>query len=291
MNSLYTVDIATGAATFIAPLSGLTPGQSISGMACDKSTGIMYVSSTSVSASDIYTIDLTTGALTLIGTTGIPGLIEIAIDGTGTMYGWDILYDESFIIDKFTGASTLLGSLGVDLNYAQGGNWDPASDIIYVAAYTFSGQLMTLDKTTGALTLIGPFQNGAELDCLAFPGSADNWISISPASGVVRATSRPLDDCEIAAILQELAEMIRRSCWASRRINRRLRPSWLPSGRSALWRPSSSERLEHAKGAFEVMASSIGTAPPRTRVSWPAWVRALRSLRIVPGDTSKLEAS
>lgn len=184
-NALYTVDIVTGFATFVAPLTGMTSGQSISGMACDKSTGIMYVSSTSVSASDIYTIDLTTGALTLVGTTGIPGLIEIAIDGTGTMYGWDIVNDQSFIIDKFTGASTLLGPLGYDLNYAQGGNWDPASDIIYLAAYDFSGQLMTLDKTTGALTYIGPFQNGAELDCLAFPGSADNWISISPSSGTV----------------------------------------------------------------------------------------------------------
>lgn len=184
---LYTVDVATGADTYIAPMTGATAGQMIAGMACDKSTGIMYVSTTSITASDIYTIDLTTGVLTLIGTTGIPGLIEIAIDGTGTMYGWDIVSDVSYMIDKSTGASTLLGPLGYDLNFAQGGNWDPLSDQIYLAAYAGGGQLMTLDKVTGALTAIGPFPGGAEVDGLAFPGAAENWIAIDPSGGTVSA--------------------------------------------------------------------------------------------------------
>ena len=150
--TLYGIDITTGAETLIAPVTGVTSGQNVSGMACDKTTGIMYASSTDVNVSDIYTVNLETGELTLIGTTGIPGIIEIAIDGTGTMYAWDIVNDEAFTVDKTTGASTLLGPLGVDLNYAQGGNWDPVSDVIYVAAYSTAGQLMTIDKTTGALT-------------------------------------------------------------------------------------------------------------------------------------------
>ncbi len=184
-NGLYTIDVATGAGTYVGPLTGIIGGQSIAGMACDKSTGVMYVSTTDITSSDIYTIDLNTGALTHIGTTGIPGLIEIAIDGTGTMYGWDIVNDQSFIIDKSTGASTLLGPLGVDLNYAQGGNWDPVSDIIYVAAYSSSGQLMTLDKTTGALTMVGAFSGGSEVDAFAFPGGFSTWISIDPHSGTI----------------------------------------------------------------------------------------------------------
>jgi hypothetical protein len=186
-SKLYSIDINTGAETLIAAVTGMTGGQSVSGMACDKSTGIMYVSSTSITASDIYTVNLATGALTLIGTTGIPGVIEIAIDGTGTMYAWDIVNDEAFTVDKTTGASTLLGPLGYDLNYAQGGNWDPESDQIYLAAYTFAGQLMTMDKTTGALTLIGDFPGGAEVDCLAFPGAAENWLSIAPSNGTINA--------------------------------------------------------------------------------------------------------
>jgi hypothetical protein len=186
-STLYTIDITTGTETIIAPVTGITGGQNISGMACDKTTGIMYVSSTNITASDIYTVNLATGELTLIGTTGIPGIIEIAIDGTGTMYGWDIVNDEAFTIDKATGVSTLLGPLGIDLNYAQGGNWDPVSDEIYLAAYTTSGQLMTLDKITGTLTLIGAFPEGAEIDALAFPGGYNNWISIDQQYGTLDA--------------------------------------------------------------------------------------------------------
>ncbi len=186
-NSLYTIDVATGAGTFIGPITGITAGQSISGMACDKATGTMYVSTTDITNSDIYTINLSTGALTLIGTTGIPGLIEIAIDGSSTMYGWDIVNDASFTINTATGASTELGPLGVDLNYAQGGNWDPVSDIIYVAAYATSGQLMTLDKTTGALTMVGAFSGGSEVDAMAFPGGSSSWLSIDPNNGSLEA--------------------------------------------------------------------------------------------------------
>lgn len=186
--NLYTVEVATGASTLVGPVTGVTSGHNVSGMACDKVTGTMYVSSTDITASDIYTIDLTTGALTLIGTTGIPGLIEIAVDGTGTMYGWDIVNDESFTIDMGTGASTLLGALGVNLNYAQGGNWDPVSDNIYVASYSTAGQLMTLDKTTGALVLVGDFQGGSEVDAMGFPGGGGPvWISIAPKVGTLEA--------------------------------------------------------------------------------------------------------
>ncbi|MFU8842679.1 MAG: carboxypeptidase regulatory-like domain-containing protein [Bacteroidales bacterium] len=186
-STLYSIDINTGTETMIAPVTGITAGHNISGMACDKTTGIMYVSSTDISASDIYTVNLNTGALTMVGTTGIQGIIEIAIDGTGTMYAWDIVTDQSFTVDKTTGASTLLGALGFDLNYAQGGNWDPVSDIIYLAAYSTSGQLMTLDKTTGGLTLIGSFPGGAEVDALSFPGAAENWLTITPSSGTINA--------------------------------------------------------------------------------------------------------
>ncbi len=185
--SLYTVDVATGAGTYIGPITGITGAQMIAGMACDKTTGVMYVSTTDIAVSDLYTIDLTTGALTLIGSTGIPGLIDIAIDGTGTMYGWDLLNDEAFIIDKSTAASTYLGPLGYDLNYAQGGNWDPLSDQIYLAAYSGGGQLMTMDKVTGALTYIGPLGASVEIDALAFPGAAENWIAIDPSGGTVSA--------------------------------------------------------------------------------------------------------
>jgi len=161
------------------------------GLACDKSTGIMYASASDVTISKLYTIDLTTGEATLIGDTGIAALIDIAIDGDGDgdMYGYCIVSDASYMIDKDTGAGTYLGSIGFDAHYAQGMAWDPENDIIYLAAYNndgSGGQLRVLDTTTGNTAFIGGFPGGDELDVLAFPGSVPpRWLVIDPTSGTV----------------------------------------------------------------------------------------------------------
>ncbi len=179
------VDAATGNITTVGP-AGLQSGDIPSGLSCDKITGTLYASSTNGSESSIYMIDSITGASTFIGTTGIPALINIAIDGNGQMYGYDIAGDNAYKIDKTTGASTLIGSIGFDANYVQGMGWDPESNNIYLAAYnatTSSGELRILDKTTGNTTLVG--QLSSEIDGFAFPGGA--WLSIDPETGIVPA--------------------------------------------------------------------------------------------------------
>jgi hypothetical protein len=165
-NVLKKVEIATGAVTDIGSCSA-SGGESWTGITVDKSTNIMYGISTNVSQSTIYTIDMETGASTVIGVTGIPGAIDVTVDGTGQMYSFDIANDEAYKIDKETGASTLLGSLGYDANYAQGMGWDPEADIVYLAAYnnaTGSGELRILDRETGNTTLVGGM--GGEIDVL-----------------------------------------------------------------------------------------------------------------------------
>jgi len=192
ISELYTVDVVTGEYTFIANVSGFSAGHSAAGMACDKSNGTMYVSSLSSDKAEIYTIDLTTGVLTLIGSTELPGLIEIVVDETGTMYGWDVISDSSFIIDVNTGESTLLGSLGVDLGYAQGGSWDPVSNKIYASAFTadYVGQLMTLNRSTGAFEFVGELGNGnqIEIDALCFPGNS-SWLNLNSNAGTIDPTN------------------------------------------------------------------------------------------------------
>ena len=154
---LYAVDVTTGAATYIAAISD---ANGVNGMACDKLTNTMYVGiGDGSSSSYIGTIDLATGVVTTIGAPStIPGgyLIDIAIDGTGQMYGWS-LDDESYLINKETGEFTVLGSLGYDANYGQGGNWSADDDIIYLTAYDNGGggaQLRILDRTTGGTAVV-----------------------------------------------------------------------------------------------------------------------------------------
>jgi hypothetical protein len=133
----------------------------------------MYVCFTDITQSGIGTIDLATGAVTIIGTqSDAPGLIEIAIDGSGQMYAWDIVNDNAYTVDKATGAVTLLGSLGIDLNYGQGGNWDPVDDVIYMTVYNSAvgTEFRVLDPATGGTTLLGSLPS-SQNTAFGVPGS------------------------------------------------------------------------------------------------------------------------
>ena len=181
------VDVATGAVTSVG-YAGLISGQTPTGLTCDKTSGTLYAAGTDGSTSTIYTVDPVTGAATIVGNTNDPLLIDICVDGTGQMYGFDIGDDNAYLIDKATGASTIIGSIGFNANYAQGMGWDPTEDAIYLAAYSLDsggGELRVMDKTTGNTTLIGAF--AGEVDGLGFPGGGSNWASIDPASGTINA--------------------------------------------------------------------------------------------------------
>ncbi|MCF8234892.1 MAG: carboxypeptidase regulatory-like domain-containing protein [Bacteroidales bacterium] len=173
---LLEVDVNSGQGTVVGsvdcPLAG--SGGIMSGLASDKATGVMYAMATDISQSTLTTLDLGTGTVTEIGTTtDAPGLIDIAMNGnSGQMYGIDIVNDNSYLIDKSTGAATELGALGFDANYAQGANWDPANNIVYLAAYNganSTAELRVLDENTGATTLLT--QLPGETGAFGFPGS------------------------------------------------------------------------------------------------------------------------
>ncbi len=170
--ALIEIDVATGTATTIGslpcPLSG--SGGIWTGFACDKANGTMYAMCTDIAQSMLCTIETGTGAVTQIGTTTTaPGVIECAFNAeTGIMYGWCIVNDACYTIDLATGEATLLGPLGVNLNYAQGGSWNPWDDEVYLTAYAASGEFRILDQATGATTLLTALTS--EMACFGFPG-------------------------------------------------------------------------------------------------------------------------
>jgi hypothetical protein len=186
-NTLIKVGIAAGEVTNIGYCQPYG-GQNWSGITVDKHTNIMYGISTNTSESCLYYIDKETGETTLIGPTGIPGAIDLTIDGTGQMYSFDIVTDAAYRIDKETGASTLIGSLGYDANFVQGMGWDPEDDLIYITGYnnaTQAGELRILDRETGNTAMVGDL--GGEIDALAFPGGGFTWLSIDQHSGSLPA--------------------------------------------------------------------------------------------------------
>jgi hypothetical protein len=162
---LWTIDEVTGTMTSIGG-----GGVGLNGLAYNPTTGMMY----GASRTDLYIINMSTGGQTLVGPFNTGGLmIGIAFDGEGTLYGEDIGTDCLYSINPSTGATRLIGPFGIDLNYAQDMAYDITRKVLYLAAYTSAahGQLYTCNVTTGACTLVGNFQGGAEIDGFAIPYS------------------------------------------------------------------------------------------------------------------------
>ena len=200
-NNFYEVDPVTGAILNTMSLSPAPPGgETISGMAVDPTTGIVYGSSTNVSNSSLMTIDVTTGATSLIGTiTNSPGNIAITFDGAGDLWGYDIVNDSFMGIDKNTAAGTIIGSLGFDANFGQGMGYDDDTDQVFLVAFNngaFQPELRIADTNTGNTTFAGVLgaTTPGGLNQLSWAGtelatgggctpSDIPWASVSPDSG------------------------------------------------------------------------------------------------------------
>ncbi len=194
-NQLDTVNTTTAAVSVIGPAMPVS-GDSWSGLTCSN-TGTMYACSTNITTSTLYTLDPATGTATVVGEiTNAPGIIDIAINPAGQLYGLDIVNDVLVSINPATGAGTVVGAIGFPANYAQGMSFEETSGTLYIAAYNYDGssgqgELRTCDTGTGATTLIGAFQGGDEVDCLSFATfvPADiPWIDEDIKSGTVPAS-------------------------------------------------------------------------------------------------------
>jgi hypothetical protein len=92
-------------------------------------------------------------------------LVGIAFDEGGTLYGWDYYY--LWIIDFESGECILVGSHNITLEFGLHGHFDWDTDILYL----ISGmKLYECDEDTAECILIGSFEGGAEITCLAIPG-------------------------------------------------------------------------------------------------------------------------
>ena len=173
-------EYSTGALYEIDPengdiLDGWGGGAGLNGLAIDPTTNTMY----GCSSNDLYKINLEDGSQEYIGDI-CPGttIIAIACDSSGTCYGWDVKYSgDSWLyeIDLETGDCTPLFSLGVTLLYAQDGAFCWEDDTLYLTAYITSplsgGYLCSVDIDAEELTIVGKFENGAEITGSMFMNS------------------------------------------------------------------------------------------------------------------------
>jgi hypothetical protein len=93
-------------------------------------------------------------------------MIGLTFDMDGVCYGWDVKFSGTsklYTIDLEEGTATELWDLGMNLLYAQDGEYNRAEELIYLSAYSGGGKLITVDPTTGDTNTIGNFENNAEV--------------------------------------------------------------------------------------------------------------------------------
>lgn len=143
-----------GAATVIAPLTGIPAAATLSGLSWNSVTNTMYA----IASTELYTLNMTTGVATLIGaTTGMTLPIWLEINNAGLAFSADVGTDKLFSINLATGAATEIGALGVNLNFAQEADFNKDTNQLYMAAYVGAGVggIYTINTITGAATLVG----------------------------------------------------------------------------------------------------------------------------------------
>ncbi len=171
--NLLIIDKTTGAETVVGPLTNMVAGHTASGLSWNEADGTMYMCSTDTLTTTIYTVDLATGTLTVIGNASNAFGGWIAIDTAGNAFMADIGDDNLYSVNLSTGASTLVGPLGININFAQDADFDPATDTLYMGAYIGGGvnQFCSVDTTTGAVTQLGTVNaDCAELTIVAIEG-------------------------------------------------------------------------------------------------------------------------
>lgn len=163
--SFYKINLTTGVYTLLGNIA--PPGaETWSGAEFDPTSGTLYAISTSITSSTLASIDIANVSSTSIGATGIEGAISLMIDENGDGYSHDIASDNFYKINLTTATSTLVGPLGFDANFGQGGTYIAGdSGFVYLSAFdsgSFQSQWRRLDLSTGASTIIGLFNGGAD---------------------------------------------------------------------------------------------------------------------------------
>ncbi|MDJ0848631.1 MAG: hypothetical protein QNK04_09660 [Myxococcota bacterium] len=149
--------------------------------------------------SNLYTIDPATGSASLIGPTGVEALGGIALAFDGTLYAYNL--QNLYTLNRSDGSATLVGPLG--LRAPEGGLiFQPGTGTLYGvnASISTADELLTIDPTTGAATVVGDlgpegrdpsglaFHSDGRLFSVAFKNNMradDQLITIDPDTAAV----------------------------------------------------------------------------------------------------------
>lgn len=172
------LDLTTGTATPLGTMSGIlgaTDDSVPAGLTYDLSAGHLYAASSI--EDQLYVVDqsdwrtCSIGSLSLGSNFVVTGLEWDAV--TGKLFGVGNVggVGRFFEVNATTGAATVRGNTGLTGLHELA--FDPVSSALYLSDTT-SDQLYTVDRATGATTLIGPLANATFVD-----GMAHNLVNLT----------------------------------------------------------------------------------------------------------------
>lgn len=191
---LYILNPSTGGVVQdVGPLNDSSSvNYSVSGLAFNPITGVLYGSTGGVSGTKLLTIDPSTGLVTVVGSlaAGTASMTDLAFDSNGNLYGISSSGGANlYTINVSTGAATKVGNSGV--SFTEGGGLAISSTGIFYSA-PIPGDYGTYDPNTGAYTQItapATPAGGGGYGALAFNGSVlygDNLVAgSSPTNHLV----------------------------------------------------------------------------------------------------------
>lgn len=190
--ALFEIDILTGAKTPIGTVSA--NASTTAGLAYNRATGTLWLSSTG--NDNLYTLDLATGDATLVGFYGDAGIVMHGLeydDSTNTLYGASgggTTAGFFYTVDQNNGFATFVANTGLasftNLVY------DSLNDVMY-ATNSNTDSFYSVNRATGAVTLIGPLNGPTNPNGLAYnsdndtiymvDNNTDSFYSINRATG------------------------------------------------------------------------------------------------------------
>ncbi len=201
---LYILNPATGGVvTDVGALNDSgSVNYSVSGLAFNPTSGVLYGSTGGVSGTQLLTINPATAAVTVVGSfnAGSVTMTDLAFDSSGHLFGISSSGGANlYSINLGTGQATMVGSSGI--SFTEGGGLAISLGGTAYGA-PIPGEFGTYDLLTGAYTHIGtpgsPVGAGSGYGALAFDGSvlygdnlkagasgATHLVTIDPTTGNV----------------------------------------------------------------------------------------------------------
>jgi len=153
-NALWTIDIDTGATTFVVS-HGLP---TVADISFDPRTNVLY-GMTRNAPYQLYTIDPATGGSNLVGNLANEVRCGLTFSPTGVLYGFT-LTGALYRIDPTNANVTFVGSSGPPMNLLEDADFTPDGRLFAVDWY---GLVFQIDPQTGLRTQVGVTNMGTGL--------------------------------------------------------------------------------------------------------------------------------